>query len=374
MVTLAERFRSYAEHCEQLYAVLIRAMAADWESGGVVRSICAGWEDAPAGSFVQLRLLAGIHRLVLSGRAPELERFYPHLGGSADPLRAWPAFEAVLGAHVEELRQALDVAPQTNEPGRSAALLVGLFEAVRRSGLSKIRLLEPGASAGLNLLVDRFRIGGPGWWSGPVDSPLVLADAILGELEPVEYQIVDRRGCDLSPLDASTDEGRLHLTSFVWPHHLQRHDRLRAALEVAHAEPVAVDRAPAAQWLSGQLRSAPASDVLTVVWHSVTRLYWPAAETARVDAAIIAAGERMPVAHVAMEYPVAEAGRRAELSVSVHLPGSMRSAAVIADVQQTPGGVVVAEVADHGVPVLLNRRVAQPPMPSMPNGDRPAGA
>lgn len=107
--------------------------------------------------MVQLRLLAGVFRIVLRRQAPELALYYESLGGTAGPEGVWPVMRAVMGSHVAELKDALTVAPQTNEVGRSVALLVGLFEVVRRSGLTKIRLLEPGVSAGLNLLVDRFR-------------------------------------------------------------------------------------------------------------------------------------------------------------------------------------------------------------------------
>jgi hypothetical protein len=55
----------------------------------------------------------------------------------------------VIAAHIDELHAALAVAPQTNEVGRSVALLAGLFDLVGASGVRRIRLLEPGASAGL---------------------------------------------------------------------------------------------------------------------------------------------------------------------------------------------------------------------------------
>ena len=52
-------------------------------------------------------------------------------------------------------------------------------------------------------------------------------------------------------------------------------------------------------------------DVLTVVWHSVTRMYWPVEETAAMDAAVEEARSRMPLAHVAMEHRWdARSGRR----------------------------------------------------------------
>src|SRR5689334_20790575 len=104
---LPEQFRRHAGDADHLYGHLMRAMADDWERQGPVRAICAGWETAPIGWVVQLRLLAGLFRIVLTGRAPQLERFYPNLGGAADPAAAWPEVREVLAANVEELQQAL---------------------------------------------------------------------------------------------------------------------------------------------------------------------------------------------------------------------------------------------------------------------------
>ncbi len=301
-MTLADRMRRHAAGRDHLYAQLMRAMADDWEQGGPVRIICRGWEDAPPGSVVQLRLLGGLFRIVLTGRAPELVPFYACLGGSSDPSGAWPAVRSVLASNIEELHESLTVAPQTNEVGRANALLVGIFAAVARTGLSKVRLLEPGASAGLNLLVDRFRFINDAWAFGPLESPVVLAGGVLGEIAPVDFEIAERRGCDLSPVDATTEEGRLRLRSFVWPFHVHRHERLSAALDVAEALPPVVDRATAGEWLGRSLAQPPPADVVTVVWQSITRLYWPPAETAEVDRVVRECGATMPIAHVCMEY------------------------------------------------------------------------
>jgi hypothetical protein len=90
-------------------------MADDWEAGGPIRLICRGYEKAPRGAVIHLRLLAGVFRLVLTGRAPELVRFYPCLGGTAPASRAWPVMSNVIGALIEEMHAALAVPPQTNE-------------------------------------------------------------------------------------------------------------------------------------------------------------------------------------------------------------------------------------------------------------------
>lgn len=305
-VTLGERMRNhYGGSTEHLYGVLMRELARDWDDGGVVRAILSGHEATAAGDMVQLRLLAAIHRIVLRGDAPELAHFYPSVGGTADRYAVWPALEPVLRSHVAELRAALKVAPQTNEVGRSIALLVGLSEAVRRNGIHRVRLLEPGASAGLNLLVDHFRFEGDGWSAGPAGAHLVLTGCAAPGFAPVDFEIVERRGCDLDPFDATTDEGAAYLRSFVWPHMPERDGRLVAALATLREHPVKIDRAGAADWVREQLASYGygSDDVLTVVWHSITRQYWPAAEYAAMVAAIDEARSRMPLVRVALEDP-----------------------------------------------------------------------
>lgn len=334
---MADRMRAHAGDARHLYGELIRAMADDWESGGPVRRICSGWEEAPQGAVVQLRLLAGLFRIVLTGRAPELVPFYPCLGGTAPPDAAWPFVRPVLERHVDELHEALQTAPQTNEVGRSTALLVGLFEAVRRSGRRRVRLLEPGASAGLNLLVDEFRFVERTWQFGPIDSPLVLRDGVVGDTQPQQFTVVDRRGCDLAPVDPSIPEGELRLRSFIWPFHVERHQRLTAALSVASHHPVIVDKAPAGEWLEGELAKPTDEETLTVVWQSITRQYWPPEEIERVCAAIQAAREDDLIAHVAMEFPADDE------------PIAMLTLSGLA------GGdpVTLARVGDHGRPVTL---------------------
>jgi hypothetical protein len=355
-MTLADQFRRHAARSEHLYAVLMNAMADDWDQGGVVRLICAGWEDAPPDDFVQLRLLAGLHRLVLTGREPSLTRFYPNLGGTADPAVSWAPVRESMKRHAGELADDLRIAPQTNEPGRAVALLVGLFHSVQQSGLAKVRLLEPGASAGLNLLLDRYRISGrqpQPWWYGPAESPVVLSDAVLGAVTTTPFSIVERRGCDLSPVHPSTAEGRLRLTSFVWPFHVDRHRRLAAALQVAASHPVSIDQAGASDWLAAQLSVAPEPDVLTVVWHSVTRVYWAAQERTKVAGLLAAAARRMPLAHITMEQNASTYNGNPELEVTLGRPGGLPGLDVLGSAPGHGATVRLATAADHGIPVRI---------------------
>lgn len=302
--TLADRFRAHAADHDHFNAYAMRGMADDWEAGGPVRQVCAGYEDAAQGAVIQLRLLAGVFRLVLTDQAPSLRPYYACLGGTEPPSAVWPVMRQVIAEHVDDLQQALAIPPQTNEVGRSAALLAGLFDLVAETGGTELRLLELGASGGLNLLPDRYLFTGTDgrtrWSWGDPTSAVRMEEAIIGPLPPQQFAIVERRGCDPDPVDVSEPAGRLLLTSFVWPFQLERHARLAAALEVAAPDPPVVDRDTAANWLPNRL--AAVSDALVVVWQSITRMYWPADETEAVDRVLAEAGQHRPLAHVALEY------------------------------------------------------------------------
>ena len=338
---LSRHLRSHFGHREHLYGVLFEELADDLDAGGVVARICREKLDAPRSEAVGLRLLAALFRVVLRGDAPELADYYACLGGAADPQRAWPAAHRALVAHEAPLRAALDLPPQTNEVGRSACLAVGLFEAVRRHGMPRVRLLEPGASAGLNLNVDHYRVIGPEWAWGDPASPVTLDTEAVG-VRPEPLEIVSRAGCDIAPVDASGAAGAAYLTSFVWPFDRIRHDRLAGALRVAAAHPIRVEHASAAAWLTTQLAAPAPSGVLTVVWQSITEQYWPAAESAGVRAVVEAARTRMPIVHVTMEgVPPTQTG--GGYTIDEHGP------ALRVD------GEIIARSHHHGPPVLLHR-------------------
>lgn len=346
MTTLADRFRAHAVGCDELgaplYAVLLRGMADDWENSrsGVVRTIFAGWEDAPSVAVVQLRVLGGLHRLVLTGQAPALVPYYRNLGGTRPPETAWPVARDVMADHVDTLRDGLGIVPQTNEVGRSAALLAALFAASTATGLHRIRLLEVGASAGLNLLVDHFRFTSGPWSWGPADAPVVIEDAVAGDIRPAAVEIVQRRGCDLNPIDPTTDAGRLRLRSFVWPDHVERYRRLDAAFEAALRTTVVVDRAPAVPWLVQRLAEPVDPGVLTLVWHSVVWQYLTPGERSDAEAALRAAAARVPLVHAAMEPPYLELSATSTLTVTTYDGGTANSR-------------VLGDVPAHGVPVRL---------------------
>jgi len=174
---------------------------------------------------------------------------------------------------------------QTNEPGRCAALLGGFLEVARGTGLP-LRLLEVGASAGLNLRFDAFRyeLADERW--GPPASPVTIRAGLTGR-PPLDapLRIDSRAGCDARPLDPRSEDDRLTLASYVWPDQLERHERLRSALAVAEEIGATVERAGAAEWTEARLGEAPPA-VATVVFHSIVMQYLPPDERERFERAI----------------------------------------------------------------------------------------
>ncbi|MGH2754420.1 MAG: DUF2332 domain-containing protein [Actinomycetota bacterium] len=306
---LAKRLLKQATACRalgsELYAVLLEKAAADVGVRGPTWTVMEPLAFAPAGTAIALRLLGSVHRLVLEGKAPDLGPFYPSVGGDGPPDEAWPPFRALLEERAAELSELVTRPVQTNEVGRCGGLIVGFLEVARRMGLP-LRILEIGASAGLNLRWDRYRYEAGGRTWGPDDSPVVLRDFEEAPDFATIPTVVERAGCDPAPLDPTTDEGRLTLSSYVWPDQRWRWALLDGALEIAARYPLPIERSGAADWLGGMLADRVAGRA-TVVFHSIVVQYLDPDERERVEAIIDEAGRgataAAPVAWLALEPP-----------------------------------------------------------------------
>jgi hypothetical protein len=267
---------------------------------------------APADS-APLALMGAVHRVALTGRAPALAPFLPSVAiaegrepptSPPDPGAAWPAFIDVVDGMREDIVELLRHPIQTNEVGRSAALLGGFLEVARLG--RPLRLAELGASAGLNLRWDRFRYEDA--WGDPA-SPVRFGSVFEGGARPpldVDAAVVAREGCDRAPVDPTTEDGRLTLMSFVWADQSERFARLRGALEIARRVPATVERSDALEWLERRLgRREPGT--ATVVFHSIVVLYFTAEERSRLavmlDGAGAAATPDEPLAWLRFEHP-----------------------------------------------------------------------
>ncbi|MET7282946.1 DUF2332 domain-containing protein [Kribbella sp. NPDC005582] len=296
-----------AVECEELgspmYAELLRRIVDDYELGGASTGVLGSYEGHQFEESIALPLLGAVHRLVLSGEAPELASFYPSVGGVWDPVLGWEAFEQVLQSRAAELRAGLLQPPQTNEVRRSVALYGGLLQLADEFGLP-VRLFEIGSSAGLNLRADHFRFNlADGTSYGPADSPVVIESAWSGrEVPRSPLRIAERVGSDVAPVNALSEEGARTLTSYVWADQAERLARLRGALAIAREVPADIRREDAVSFVRGLELS---EGHLTVLWHSIMWHYLSPEDQAAVDAALAElgakAGESTPLARLRLE-------------------------------------------------------------------------
>ncbi len=288
-------------------AEILRAVIDDLDGPRALASVLP--THTRFGDLIGLRIMAAVHLLAIERLAPSVAIFAPTLGGVApsrgtNPDRATSEFhEAVVEAitvNAEMVATAITEVPQTNEVGRSRLLRIALSMIG-----GDVRLFEFGASAGLNLRADHLP-GEPTLESGPMP------------------RVIERRGCDLNPIDPTTTPGRARLTSYVWMDDIDRFEWLRGALRVAAEIPASVVTQDAAGFVSGLELNAGST---TVLWHSSMWGYLPESTRARIHEGIErlggAASSESPLWHVAWE-PVADDRDRHELTVQVWngTPGS----------------------------------------------------
>ena len=246
----AEIFLRQAEYCEPrspLYAELCRRLADDPRVGALAPDL--RW-DFP------LRLLGGLHYLVLGGEAT-----FADVGEAVD-------------THAEFLARFAETQDvQTNEVRRAWGLLPGLLS----TGAPRVDLLELGASAGLLLELDRYeyhyRAGT--WGAG---GRLVLGgddrDGPPAALLAQPLEVGRRRGVDLNPIDVTTTDGARLLQAFVWPDQSERLVRLQRGIEIVRDRPPELVRGDYVDLLPELLRDRR-DEALTVVFDSVSTVYLP---------------------------------------------------------------------------------------------------
>jgi hypothetical protein len=274
-----------------LYGDLLARAADDLLAGGPVADVLAGHLDSRPAGVLALRMLGGAHALALGGQAPELAAWYPSAGGHADrepgSPHAWAALRQTLAERPDEIRRWLERPPQTNEVGRSAALIGGLLNITALAD-RPIRLAEVGASAGLNLRADWYRVAGDSGSYGDPASPVVLRHGWEGGTPPASrIEVIERTGGDLSPLDPTTRHGQLTLTAYVWPDQADRLARLRGAFTVAAQVPAQVQKESATQTVN---RIELLAGTWTVLWHSIFRQYLDEEQRAELAEGVAALG------------------------------------------------------------------------------------
>lgn len=303
--TLAERF-SFGERefaSSPLYGRLSAIIAADARLLEVAAHCRAGQQPTNL-------LFAAVQFLLLGeprGARPELAEWYPSLGGDRSPgdERLPGVFTGFCLDRRAELTALLERRlVQTNVVKRSAVLRFGLSAIAPAVGSDPVSFLEVGASSGIHLAFDRYRVRIGSRWFGPQGSPVVIETGWRSGLRVPEgtVALADRLGVDLHPIDLTDPVERRWLRALVWPENRGQAQLLDSATELVAADPPRIltgDMAGALDALDARL---PTGRPL-VVWHAATRAHVLPERRPAFDAAVAALGRRRPLWTLSLESP-----------------------------------------------------------------------
>ena len=253
-----------------MYAELCRRLAVDPRVDDIAPDL--SW-DLP------LRLLSGLHYLVLGGEA------------------SWADLDGALDEHADFLaRWTAEQDVQTNEVQRSWGLLPA-FLAV--SDGRPLDLLELGPSAGLNLVWDhyRYRYRTGEWGEGTLE--LAGDDRMPPPTELLRrsVEVIRRRGVDLNPVDVTTERGSRLLQAFVWPDQEERLERLRRAIDVVRRDPPQLMQGDYVDALPSLLRNRREGAQL-IVFQTASTMYLDRSSADRLRAALREAGGEDPLVFI----------------------------------------------------------------------------
>jgi hypothetical protein len=263
----------------------------------------ADWPGNVIKDAMPLRLAGGLHDLFRRGIEAGLGAVY------RAEMTDQAAIDALVGEivtrHDAALLPWLDGPPQTNEAGRSANFIAALHWLAGRI-VPKFDIMEIGSSAGMNLLIDRYRYDLGGVISGPDDAPITIRPEWRGPPPPEDvFTITSLKGCDLTPIDVRSDVAADRLRAYIWPEMTERFARMDAGITMIRERGVDLVRGDAADWVEAQLATPQAPGTTRVLMHSIVWQYLPADTQARItkamETAASSATHERPLAWIALE-------------------------------------------------------------------------
>jgi hypothetical protein len=281
-----------AEHCAHNAApgtaAICRAMVGLAKGDTLCGRKIADWPGSIISGAVPLRLAGGLHNLMRNGGAPELAGVYS--GDVVNQGEIDAIISAIVRRHDAELLPWFDSAPQTNEAGRSANFVAAMHWLANKV-MPKFELMEIGSSAGMNLLINRFRYNLGGVMSGPMVSPVTITPQWHGNPPPdTRFEITSVRGCDLNPIDVRDDDAANRLRAYVWPEMPERFERMDAAINMVREQGVDLVQSDAADWVESQLVKPQIAGTTRTLMHSIVWQYLTSASQMRITAAMESAG------------------------------------------------------------------------------------
>ncbi len=234
--TVRQAYANQVDYCvangATITARVVAALGAlldDPESGPFIARI-RDWQGSALADGLPLHSAGALHALHLTGRNPALGPIYA--GEPADDVSILR--EAVL-REGEGLLPWLDGPPQTNEAGRSSNFMAAMLWLAGRGLPAHFDCLEIGSSAGINLMIDRYRYDLGGVVCGSDSAVMALKPEWRGPppaAAPISFASL--KGCDVAPVDLTDPAQAMRLRAYIWPEHKIRFARMDGAIGAAN--------------------------------------------------------------------------------------------------------------------------------------------
>jgi hypothetical protein len=254
-------------------------------------------------SAMPLRLAGGLHDLFRRGIEMGLGAVYR--GEITDQVAVDALVSEIVSRHDAALLPWFDSPPQTNEAGRSASFVAALHYLASRVA-PRFELNEIGSSAGMNLLIDRYRYDLGGVMSGPDDAKVTIKPQWNGPPPPASsFTITAVHGSDIHPIDARDDAAANRLMAYIWPEMPERFTRMEAGIAMIREHAVDLVQADAADFVETRFAEPQAEGTTRVLMHSIVWQYLSESVQKRIEAAMADAGAKAtaekPLAWISLE-------------------------------------------------------------------------
>jgi hypothetical protein len=238
MNSLAESFREFArwaDDSDPLYAHFSRQIADDSELLGLA-------ETAPEDRQPPNLLLAAVQFLLARSGEHPLADYYPNLTDNPTPIDddCYPTFRVFCLDNAERLTDLLERRRTQTNSVRRCAVLYPAIAHIANNVTGPLALIELGASAGLNLMFDRYRYEYDRQPVGAADATVTIESDIESGTPPLPETppaIHSRVGIDLNPLAVTDPDDADWLRALVWPAHTERRALLESSIETAIQDP-----------------------------------------------------------------------------------------------------------------------------------------
>jgi hypothetical protein len=273
------------------------------------------YADVPGTQRRPNLLLAALHCSVLRDPSHRFAQWFKTVDGTKTPgdSELKSALASFLDERFDELKELVTKgATQTNEVGRSALVLPAMATLATEQN-KPVAIVEIGTSAGLNLRPDAYAITYTNADSttttvGPQDSAVRIATDSSQSKEPLPFEAMNalrlgtRIGVDLHPLDVTDEFEARWLCALIWPDDLTRFLRLRAAVDHAIENPVAIVQGDAVQTVGAHIASV-SDEQYPVVITTWVLTYLTEPQRHAFSQELDRAAQTRDFAWIAMEHP-----------------------------------------------------------------------